>query len=84
MNKVKLLEKILRGGKNVWFGDMVTLIEAFGFRLSRTGGSHHLFVHPAVKEVLNLQNVNGQAKPYQIKQFLRLVEQNNLKMRGEE
>lgn len=84
MNKKKLFEKILHGGKNVWFGDMVTLIEAFGFRLSRTKGSHHLFVHSTVKEVLNLQNVNGQAKPYQIKQFLRLVEQNNLKMRGEE
>jgi len=78
------LEKILQGRKNVWFRDMVSLVEAFGFRLSRTKGSHHIYVHPMVKEVLNRQNVNGQAKPYQINQFFRIVEQYNLKMRGEE
>jgi predicted RNA binding protein YcfA (HicA-like mRNA interferase family) len=43
---------------------MVILVEAFGFRLSRTSGSHHIFIHPNVKELVNLQNVKGQAKPY--------------------
>jgi hypothetical protein len=31
-----------------------------------------------IPELLNLQNVHGQAKPYQIRQFLRLVERHNL------
>ena len=30
--------------------------------------------------MINLQNVKGQAKPYQIQQFLRLVERYNIKM----
>jgi hypothetical protein len=53
---------------------MQRLVEAFGFELQRTSGSHHVFVHPDVRELLNLQEVRGQAKPYQIRQFLRLVE----------
>lgn len=78
MNKKKLLQKILSGSKNLRFQDMMGLVEAFGFRLSRTQGSHHIFVHAKVDELVNLQNVKGQAKPYQVKQFLKLVEQYNL------
>lgn len=33
-----------------------------------------LFAHPDVPELVNLQEVDGEAKPYQIRQFLRLVE----------
>lgn len=78
MNKRKLLQKILSGSRNVKFNDMITLVEAFGFHLSRISGSHHIFVHPEVKELVNLQQANGQAKPYQIRQFLKLVERYNL------
>lgn len=59
---------------------MVALVEAFGFRLSRVRGSHHIFVHPQVRELVNLQNVSGKAKIHQIRQFLRLVERYNLTM----
>lgn len=80
MNKRKLLTKLLSGARNVRFGDMVALVEGFGFRLSRVSGSHHIFVHPQVSELLNLQEVGGQVKPYQIQQFLRLVERYNLRL----
>jgi len=80
MKKRKLLQKALTGPKNFRFDDMVTLAAAFGFRLSRTSGSHHVFVHPAVPELLNLQEVKGKAKPYQISQFLRLVERYGLEL----
>ena len=33
--------------------------------------------------LVNLQNVGGKAKPYQIRQFLRLVERYNLALRDE-
>ena len=59
---------------------MVKLAEAFGFRLSRSSGSHHIFVHPRVRELLNLQEVRGRAKLYQIGQFLKLVEKYNLEL----
>ena len=80
MNKKKLLAKVASGSKNISFNEMVTLIEAFGFRLSRVNGSHHIFVHPEVPELVNLQEVGGKAKPYQIRQFLRLVELYDLEL----
>jgi predicted RNA binding protein YcfA (HicA-like mRNA interferase family) len=80
MNKRKLRQKVLAGSKNIRFTDMVSLVEAFGFRLARTDGSHHIFVHSDVAELVNLQNVKGQAKPYQVRQFLRLVERYRLEI----
>jgi hypothetical protein len=80
MKKQKLLQKALTSPNNFPFGDMAAPVEAFGFRLSRTGGSHHIYVRPGVAELVNLQNVRGKAKPYQIRQFLSLVERYNLEL----
>ena len=79
----RLLQKLLSGSRNVRFAEAIACAEAFGFRLSRINGSHHIYVHVNVPELLNLQNVNGQAKPYQVKQFLRLIERYNLQMEDE-
>ncbi len=78
----RLLLKRLAGGalQNVAFSDFVSLVEACEFRLQRTRGGHHIFVHPDLPELLNLQDVRGEAKPYQIRQFLRLVERYALKL----
>ncbi|MFH1515334.1 MAG: hypothetical protein ABIG42_07730 [bacterium] len=37
-----------------------------------------MFAHPEVSELINLQNMDGKAKPYQIRQFLQLVERYHL------
>jgi hypothetical protein len=42
-----------------------------------------VFIHPEIRELINLQEVRGQAKPYQIRQFLRLVERYALTMEDE-
>jgi predicted RNA binding protein YcfA (HicA-like mRNA interferase family) len=57
---------------------MVGLVESSGFRLSRIHGSHHIFVHYDIPELVNLQNVRGHAKPYKVRQFLKLIERYNL------
>ena len=78
----RLLQRILSGSKNIRFADVVACAEAFGFSLSRINGSHHIYVHPDVPELVNLQNVKGQAKPYQVKQLLQIIERHNLQMRN--
>ena len=83
MKTKKLLQKLLSGTKNIRFTEAVALAEAFGFQLDRINGSHHIFIHKDVPELLNLQNVKGKAKPYQVKQLLQLVEAHNLQL-GEE
>jgi predicted RNA binding protein YcfA (HicA-like mRNA interferase family) len=81
----RLLTRVARGDvANVSFTDMRRLVEAFGFELKRTSGSHHVFVHPDVRELVSLQEVHGQAKPYQIRQFLRLVERYALSLEREQ
>lgn len=84
MKKQKLLQKLLISTKNIRFTEAAACAEAFGFRLDRVKGSHHIFIHPDIPELLNLQNHKGQAKPYQVKQLLQLIETHNIKMEKEE
>ena len=80
MKKQKLLKKLLSGSKNIRFAEVAACAKAFGFALRGISGNHHIFVHPDISELLNLQNVNGKAKPYQVRQLLQLIEQYNLPM----
>ena len=84
MNPRKLLKKALSSPANLRFEEACALARAFGFRLSRVGGSHHIFAHVNVRELVNLQEVAGKAKPYQVRQLLALVERYNLSLGGEE
>ena len=81
MNRRRLLKRLVGGElHNVAFSDLVDLAEGFGFRPVRTSGSHHILAHPDLRELLNIQEARGQAKPYQIRQLLRLVEKYDLRL----
>jgi len=43
-----------------------------------------IFEHPDIPDRVNLQSVKGQAKPYQIRQFLIVIEQYNLTLKDQE
>jgi len=83
MSARKTLQRILSGSRSIRFAEMTALVEAFGFHLARIRGSHHIFAHPGIPELVNLQDVRGEAKPYQVRQFLRLVEQYHLELEDE-
>ena len=77
----KILRKVLSGSKNVRFNEFVTLIEGYGFVLDRIRGSHQMFSHPDIPDRLIIQpRRHGQAKPYQVRQLLKMVEQYDLKL----
>jgi predicted RNA binding protein YcfA (HicA-like mRNA interferase family) len=79
MKRRALLKKLAQGAlHNVDFTDLCSLAEGFGFRQTRVSGSHHVFTHPSIPELVNLQEVRGEAKPYQIRQLLKLIERYNL------
>ena len=79
MNRQCLLRRLLHGHvANVSFADFSRLVESFGFILDRVSGSHHIYTRPGLPVKLNIQDVDGQAKPYQIRQFLRIVDRCNL------
>jgi len=75
----KIFESIQKNRRNVKFGDITRVAEAFGFEFDRLGSNkHHIYKYPGMRENLNLQEVDGEAKPYQIGQLLRLIEEYGL------
>jgi predicted RNA binding protein YcfA (HicA-like mRNA interferase family) len=80
VNARRTLEAARGGSRNLRFRDVTHLVEALGFALARVSGSHHIFVHPGVPKLVNLQDVHGQCKPYQVRQVLQLVDRYNLKV----
>jgi predicted RNA binding protein YcfA (HicA-like mRNA interferase family) len=83
MRPKRLLNRLQAGSfNNVSFTDFVQLLEALGFQLrEHRGGSHSMYKHPAIGEKMNVQPLrNGDAKPYQIRQLVRLIERYDLSL----
>ena len=78
MNSRKLLRKALDNPQSLRFAEALRLANAFGFQLDRVSGSHHILKRNGIAELINLQNVRGMAKPYQVRQLIKLVEKHNL------
>jgi len=81
----RILLRVMQGisDSSIPFYDLRALLRRLGFD-ERIRGSHHIFTHPDIAGLLNLQESNGEAKPYQIRQFLRLAERYNLRMGDEQ
>jgi predicted RNA binding protein YcfA (HicA-like mRNA interferase family) len=80
VRSTKLFRRITSGNySNVRVRDFRRLVESFGFELDRVSGSHHIFKHPDVDVLLNIQDHEGDAKPYQVRQFVTIVEEYALK-----
>jgi HicA toxin of bacterial toxin-antitoxin, len=83
MRPEKLLGRIASGAvRNVNFDDLIRLLQALEFKEVGGRGSHRVFVHAGVEEILTLQELRGQAKPYQVRQVLALIRQYNLDLEG--
>jgi predicted RNA binding protein YcfA (HicA-like mRNA interferase family) len=67
MKKEKLLRKLLSDSSNIRFSELQAALEMFSFRLDRISGSHHIYVHPRIPELMNIQDVKGKAKSYQVR-----------------
>ena len=83
MNKASLLEELSKNPKNIRFERLCNIAEAFGFKPKGGKGSHRVYVHHGVDELLNFQNVKGKAKPYQVKQFIKIIEKYRLLEEGD-
>ena len=74
-NPGKLYARLLANPKSVIsFRNFERLLLAFGFTLDRTVGSHRQYVHPLVPRSLPVQPMGKDAKRYQVREFLELVE----------
>lgn len=78
MNKRRLFEQLKKNPRNVRFQTLCKAARAFGFKFKGGKGSYRVYVHDDIGEILNFQNVDGKGKPYQVKQFINIVEKYNL------
>lgn len=64
--------------RTISFRDFERLLKAFGFDHARTKGSHRQYVHPKVPRPFPVQPSDKDAKPYQVREFLELIEEYGL------
>ena len=82
-NPVKLYQQLLRSSsRSISFRDFERLLRAFGFDLDRTAGSHRQYVHPSLQRAFPVQPAGKDAKRYQVREFLELVERYALHMKA--
>ncbi len=76
----KELDRLLRGGSdaNFRFESLRRILRTAGFN-ERIKGSHHIYSHEKVEEIINLQPLpNGKAKVYQVKQVRTILTRSGL------
>lgn len=77
----KLYARLLANQRQaISFRDFERLLEAFGFQHARTTGSHRQYVHPKIPRAFPVQPDGKDAKRYQVREFLELVEEYSLYM----
>jgi predicted RNA binding protein YcfA (HicA-like mRNA interferase family) len=80
----KLYQQLLSSSsRSISFRDFERLLRAFGFELDRTTGSHRQYVHPKVPRAFPVQPEGKDAKRYQVREFLELIERYALHLGGE-
>ena len=76
----KLWRSVTTNSQSIAYRDLEKLLRAFGFRLDRASGSHQIWVHDRVNRPFPIQPRGGEAKGYQVRQFVTLVELHGLTM----
>ena len=75
----KLYERLITNPKSsISYRDFEKLLRAFGFEHDRTRGSHAIWVHPQLARPFPVQPSGKEAKAYQVREFLELIEEHGL------
>jgi predicted RNA binding protein YcfA (HicA-like mRNA interferase family) len=75
----RIFDKVCGGGAdaNIAFDELRWLLRSLGFS-ENVRGSHHIFRHPAIVELVNLQRSGSKAKVYQVQQVRRVLRRYDL------
>jgi hypothetical protein len=82
VDAARVLARVLRGDVgNVAFRDLVHLLHDVDFVEVGGRGSYRVFARAGISELVSLQQTGGQAKPYQVRQVVRLVRRYDLQLK---
>ena len=80
-NVEKLYDLLVAGRAGVLsYRDFEALLRAFGFVAVRQKGSHQSYKHPKAQRMMVIQPRGRDAKDYQVRQFLDMVQEYGLKI----
>lgn len=82
MDKSAVYAELKKSPNKVRFNRLCGAAELFGFKFRGGKGSHVIYRRDGIIEMLNFQNVGGWAKPYQVRQLLKIIDKYNL-LKGE-
>ena len=74
----RLLRRARQAPESIRFDEICRLAECHGFERARQKSTHVLYKRAGCMRVMNFQNVNGMAKPYQVRQLLRAIDELSL------
>ena len=75
----KLYAQLLQSNnRSVAYRDFEKLVLAFGFEFDRMNGSHAIYKHPKLLRPFPIQPEGKDAKRYQVRELLELVERYGL------
>ena len=75
----RLYEKAIANPKGLRFHEFKALCECIGMTCDRTKGSHFIYRRESPFYLISIQRMeDGKAKPYQVRQLLDFIEDNNL------
>ena len=81
----KLIEKARANPENLRFKEFCSMCQYFGMKRRKKAGGHVVYKREvSPKFTLVIQDYNGMAKPYQVKQLFEKVEEYNLYVFEEE
>ena len=77
------MDKILSGKSDntIRFQELCNLLAKFEFE-ERIKGSHHIFYKKDIEEIINIQEKDGESKPYQVKQVREIIIKYKLEIKG--
>ena len=77
----KLYDKVMSGrsDNNIKFTSLRNLIIDLGFEFSHGEGSHEFFYNKEIGEIMNIQDKDGKAKHYQVRQLRKIISKHGLK-----
>jgi hypothetical protein len=78
MKKPEIYQYLKNHPKKIRFEYLCRAAEQFEFTCRGGRGSHRIYTRDDVREILNFQEVEGMAKPYQVKQFCKIIEDYSL------
>lgn len=70
----KLLERARKSPSDLRFTEICQLAECYGFVFDRQAGSHRIYKRRGWPQVINFQEWKGKAKPYQVRQLLKVID----------